>query len=389
MCFRLSYESYKNDKREKMKPMKSSIAIAEIVSNCKPDIIACYPITPSTHIAEELNNYYVNGKIKKYIAVESEFAAISILVGASAAGGRTFSVTSSQGLALMHEVLFATAGMRLPVVMMVANRSLSAPLSIWNDHQDSISQRDSGWIQIYCETNQEAVDTLPVLYKTAENMMIPGMICIDGYFLTHIVEQIDVPKERDISKFLPKFKNNYKLDPENPISLGVYASPETYQEFREDIDRDLRKVERLYDKMDKEFGKLINRAHGVIETYKTDDAERVIVAMGSVCGNIKEVVDKLRKNGERVGLLKIRLFRPFPSKTIANILSDKKIGVFEKDVSLGGSHPLYADVCSSVQDSKFVSSFVGGFAGRDITLKDVKYMFDLLKNNKAVKKWVG
>jgi pyruvate ferredoxin oxidoreductase alpha subunit len=372
-----------------METMQSSTAITETVANCRPDIVACYPITPSTHIAEDLNKYYVNGKIKKYIAVESEFAAISVLVGASAAGGRTFSATSSQGLALMHEVLFASAGMRLPIVIVVANRSLSAPLSIWNDHQDSISQRDSGWMQLYCETNQEAVDSLPVMYRLAEHLMIPGMVCIDGYFLTHIVEQIDLPTKEQINKFLPEFSSRYKLDPKNPISLGVYAAPETYQEFREDLDTDIRKAEEKYIKLDREFGKITGRSHSIVEAYKTEDAERVLVAMGSVCGNIKEVVDRLRERREKVGMLKIRLFRPFPSDKVASILSGRKVGVFEKAVSLGAPYPLYADVRASVSGAKLVSSFAGGFAGRDVTPENIEYMFNSLKKGKPVREWIG
>jgi len=374
-----------------MNTVEGSKAVAEAVVNCAPDVVACFPITPSTHIAEELNKAYMDGKLKAYVTVESEFSAISVLAGASAAGARTFSTTSSQGLALMHEVLFAAAGMRLPIVMVVANRSLSAPLSIWCDNQDSISERDSGWVQLYCETNQEVIDTVPLAYKIAEKLLLPVMVCMDGFYLTHAVEQLEVPDKTIIKKFLPSFSPKLKLDTKNPITLGVYAKPEHYQDFRNDLDDDVHASKEIIMKMNKEWDKIIGRScsNGLIEQYKLNDAERILVAMSSVCGNIKEAVDILREKGEKVGLLRIKSFRPFPYEEVNKSLAGKKhVGVIEKDMSAGAHPPLYVDVVSSFdKETVPVSSFIGGLGGRDITVDHIIKLFEKLKQ-KPTKQWI-
>lgn len=371
------------------KTLEGSAAIAETVKNCNPNVVACYPITPSMHIAEELDKFYVNGEIKKFLAVESEFAALSVLIGASAAGGRTFTATSSQGLELMHEALFNVSGMRLPILMVIGNRAVSAPLNIWCDHQDSISQRDTGWIQIYCESNQEACDTIPLAYKLSESLLIPAMVCIDGYYLTHAVEQINLLSKDDVKKFLPDFNPKIKLDPDNPLTLGTYAFPEHYQLFREDLDKDMKKAKDKFIKLDKEFGKIFGRSYGCVDSYNLGNADYVIVGMGSVMGNVKEVVDSLRKKGKKVGALRVRLFRPFPSEQIKKFLEGKIIGVFEKDLSLGGMPPLYLEVAEALKNSSAkISSFVGGLGGRDITLKHIEHMFSKLESGKEVKEWI-
>lgn len=367
-----------------IKTLEGSKAISDTVKNCNPDVVACYPITPSVHIAEELAKHYANGGIKRFIAVESEFAAISVLMGASAAGGRTFTATSSQGLELMHEALFAAAGMRLPIVMVVGNRAVSAPLNIWNDHQDSVSQRDTGWVQIYCESNQEACDTVPMAYRLAESLMIPVMICVDGYYLTHAVEQIDMLSEGDIKKVLPNFNPSIKLDPKNPLTLGVYATPDDYQNFREDLATDIISSKETLEKIEKEFSRLFGRSYSCIEKYKSDDAEKVIVAMGGVMGNIKEVVDRLREKGEKVGAVRVRLFRPFPYEELKKALEGKKVIVFEKAISLGAAPPLYEEVTESLGSSSNVSSFTGGLGGRDITFEHIEKLFA----SKETKGWI-
>src|SRR3990167_2236576 len=213
--------------------------------NCKLDVVACYPITPTTHLTEELNKYYADGKIPEYITVESEFSAISALIGASATCARTFTTTGGQGLLYMHEPLFSAAGMRLPIVMLVGNRAVSSPLNIWNDEQDSISQRDTGWIQIFCKNNQEAVDSVPQAFYIAEKVLLPVMVCVDGHYLTHAVEQVDVADQKIVDEFLPPYKYPLKLDPENPVSLGVYANPTHYQMFREDVFNDMESSKEL------------------------------------------------------------------------------------------------------------------------------------------------
>ncbi|MCD6279783.1 pyruvate ferredoxin oxidoreductase [Candidatus Micrarchaeota archaeon] len=379
------------------KTIEGSIAVAETVINSEPDVIACFPITPSTHIAEHLDKAYTNGRVKSFVAVDSEFAAISTIVGASAAGARAFSTTSSQGLALMHEVLFAAAGLRLPLVMVVANRSLSAPLSIWNDHQDTMSERDSGWIQFYCESNQEVVDTIPLAYKVAEENQLPAMVCMDGFYLTHAVEQIIIPNHDDIIGFIGKYNPKIKLDPDNPVAMGVYAKPEHYQAFRVNLDRDMFKVKSSIVKHTNDWYGKLNRVHdnGLFEDYYASDADYVLIAVSSVCGNIKETVDKLREKGERVGLLRIKTFRPFPYKEVFDVIKNSRsVGVFEKSLSMGAYTPIYQDVLTSLNISSDdkrdipLSSFIGGLGGRDIIEEHIIEMFKQIRKEKPIRDYV-
>ncbi len=288
----------------------------------------------------------------------------------------------------MHEVLYAVAGMRLPIVMCVANRSLNSPLGIWCDHQDVMPERDSGWIILFCESNQEAVDTIPQAYKLAESLLLPVMVCIDGFYLTHAVEQIDVPSKELVQNFLPKFKPEFKLDTENPVTLGIYSTPQYLQSFREGIAKDMDEAREPIKKIGEEFSKLVGREYGngLIENYKCDDAERIIIAMASFCGNIKEAIDELREKGEKVGLLRVKCYRPFPYKDVRKIIENKKIGVFDRAVTLGGHPPLYTDVLASIYDSEkpketLISSFIGGIGGKDVTVEDAKKIFEELKDN--------
>ncbi len=373
-----------------IKTLEGSKAIAEVVRNCEPEVVACYPITPSTHIAEEMNKYYANGEIKTFIAVESEFSALSALVGGAAAGARTFTTTSSQGLLLMHEVLFNAAGMRLPIVMVVANRAVSAPLSIWNDEQDSISQRDTGWIQLYCKNNQEAVDTIPQAYEIAESTQLPVMVCIDGHYLTHAVEQIEIPEKKEIEEWLPKPKPPFILDPENPISLGVYANPTHYQNFREDLHADLQKAREKIVETGKRFGEKFGRAYGLFEEYHSKEAEFVLLGLGSVMDNVKAVVDELRKEGEKIGALHLRCFRPFPGEELKKALAGKIVGVVERDLSLGAKPPVYTEVFEAVRDTgAIVSSFHGGMGGRNITRTEIRELFKKLETKKPLDEWIA
>ena len=376
------------------KTIEGSLAVAEVVKNCEPDVAACYPITPSTHIAEELANFYANGELKAYITTDSELSSMSACIGASAAGSRTVTVTSSQGLALMHEAVYNAAGMRLPIVMVVGNRSLSAPLNIWNDWQDSITERDSGWIQIYCENGQEAVDTVPQAFKIAESVSLPVMVCLDGFYITHAVEPVEIPTMEEIRKFLPKYSPKVKLDPSDPLTLGAYALPSHYQTFREDVHKDMLASEKEVKKVHDEYARMFGRAYGngLIEEYKSNDADRVIVSMGSFCGNAKEAVDELRSRGEKVGLVRVRLFRPFPYAALAKALEGKKsVGVFEKAYSMGAAPPLYGEVALSLLETKdkpVLSSFVGGLGGKDVTVKDVFDLYEKLKKGVKLMEWV-
>ena len=368
--------------------MEGSKLVAEAVKLCKPDVISAYPITPQTHIVETLAQLVADGKLKsKFLEVESEFSALSSVVGAVAAGSRAFTTTCSQGLALMHEVLFATAGMRLPVVMVVANRALSAPINIWNDQQDSISERDSGWIQFYVETAQEAVDTLIQAYRIAEDsrVLLPVMVCMDGFILTHIVEPANIPSKKEINEFLPEYKPNHAiLDPKNPVTLGPFAYPEPYFKLRKELSTAIDNSIDIISQVNEEFGKLFNRKYGngLIEEYK-NDKDVTIISMGSVCGTIRCVVD----SRDDVGLVKLRCYRPFPKEDLVKTLKGKKnVIVIEKNISLGlGSGSVLSeirDILYSLKDKPKVVGCVAGLGGTDIKSKDIKALIDKSKTMK-------
>lgn len=367
--------------------LEGSLAVAEIVKRCKPGVISAYPITPQTHIVEELAQIVANGELNaQFVNVESEHSAASTVLGAVAAGVRTFTATSSQGLLLMGEVVFNIAGMRLPVVMAVAARAISAPINIWNDHQDVVSLRDSGWVQLHAEDIQEAVDLHLIAYKLGEDksVMLPVMVVMDGFILTHGVETINMPSQEEVDRFLPAYKAPYKLDVEKPLTLGPLADPDYYMETRYAIQQTHKDVLNLIPKITADFAKFFGRAYnGLVEEYRTKDAERVIVAMGSVCGTIKEVIDELRKKGKKVGLLKITSYRPFPAQQVYDALKNvSKVGVVDRALSLGSAAPLASEVKATffgkAKRPKIVSSFVVGLGGRDITKDSVKEIFRLL-----------
>jgi len=372
--------------------IEGSYAVAEIIKLCRPGVIAAYPITPQTHIVEALAAMVANGELKaEFINVESEHSAASVILGASATGVRAFSATSSQGLLLMLEVIFNIAGMRLPLVITCANRSVSAPINIWNDHQDSVTIRDSGFIQFYAETNQEACDLHIQAYRLSEdpNILLPAMVCMDGYLLTHAAEVVDIPEEECVARFLPPYKPVFKLDPDEPITMGVLAGPEHYMETRfaihETLTKDvLRLIPNVVDEFEKVFGR---RSGGLIEGYRIEDAKEVIVAKGSVVGTIKEVVDEMRGEGKKVGVLKIITYRPFPGEAVYNSLKGiERIGVLEKSISLGSGGPLYTDLKSVFQGRKSsskVSGFIAGLGGRDITKESIREVFARLSGEQV------
>ncbi|MBN2126887.1 MAG: pyruvate ferredoxin oxidoreductase [Candidatus Diapherotrites archaeon] len=376
--------------KERNLTVSGSNAAARSALMCRPEVVAAYPITPTTHVAEKMARYYADGKLKKFIPVEAEFSAISALVGATAAGSRSFSVTGGQGLLLMHEVLHAAAGMRLPLVMLVGNRAVSAPLNIWNDEQDTISQRDVGWIQLYAKSNQEVVDLMPQAFFIAEKTLIPVMVCVDGFFLTHAVEQIIIPSQKQVDDFLPKFKLKDKLDSKNPISLGVYAGPEHYQLFREDLQNDFFNSMKVIEEASDKWKKISGRGYGLTDEFKCSDAEKIIVSLGSMTLNAIAVAKELRSKGEKVGVLHIRSYRPFPREKIKKILAGKKIGVIDRAISLGAEAPLYVEVSEALQGTNsIISSFYGGLGGRSITRKEFTELFKKLDSVKPIKKWIG
>ena len=356
--------------------LEGSHAIAQIIKNIKPAVVSAYPITPQTHIVEDLEKMKAEGEADfEYIRAESEFAAASIVLGASATGVRTYTATCAQGLLLMAEVIFDIAGMRLPVVMTVANRAISAPINIWNDQQDAVTVRDSGWISLYAETNQEAVDLHILAYKLAEQNLIPVMVNMDGFVLTHTYEGVEIPTTAQIKKFLPDYHPNPEmiLDVKNPRSLGTFAPPDQYTEIRQELNADLKNSEKDIKKVSAEFKKVFGRQLGLVEEYKVKDADTVFVAMGSVCGTIKEAIDGLGKN-KKVGLLKIISFRPFPADEIINSLSKaKKIIVIDKSLSLG-TEGILANELKAAAYGKLKAKIEGevvGLGGRDITQQSI------------------
>jgi len=367
--------------------LEGSQAVARIIQLCKPGVISAYPITPQTHIVEELAQMVADGHLNaRFVNVESEHSAASVVLGASATGVRVFTATSSQGLLYMAEVLFNIAGLRLPVVLTCANRSVSAPINIWNDHQDSVSLRDSGWVQLFAEDIQEAADFHLIAYRLAEDktMMLPVMVCMDGFILTHGIESVEIPTQEQVDTFLPTYQPLYKLDPENPVTIGPLVDPEYYMETRYAIQETHKEGLKLIPKITAEFSRVFGRTYnGLIEEYRTKDAERVIVGMGSVCGTIKEVVDELRAKGKKVGLLKITSYRPFPGSQIYEALKNiPKVGVIDRALSLGSYAPLASEVKAvffgKTKKPKIISSFILGLGGRDITKYSIKEIFRLL-----------
>jgi len=376
--------------------IEGSYAIAKTVKLCRPGVISAYPITPQTHIVEGLAQIVADGELKaEFINVESEHSAASVVLGASATGVRAYTATSSQGLLLMAEVIFNIAGMRLPLVLTCANRAVSAPINIWNDHQDSVTVRDSGWIQFYAESVQEACDLHIQAYKISEDhgIQLPVMICIDGYILTHAGEVTDIPSQEEVDKFLPPFNALHKLDVANPITLGVLGDPEHYMETRYAIQETMKDVLKIIPKVASDFKKAFGRAAGgFVETYKTEDAEKVLVAKGSVVGTMKDVVDELRGEGQKVGVVKVITHRPFPEEAIFNALKGiKHAGVVEKSVSLGAYGPLYTDIKALFQGkdkAPHINGFVIGLGGRDITKNSIREIFDKLSAKGPVNEFI-
>lgn len=368
--------------KQKMVVVEGSYAVANAVRVCKPNVISAYPITPQTHIVEELSKFMADGEIPncEYINVESEFSALSALVGSSAVGARSYSATTSQGLELMHEVLFNVAGMRLPIVMTVANRAVSAPINIWNDHQDSISQRDTGWIQLYAENIQEVSDMTAQAFKISEDrdVMMPCMTCMDGFILSHVYEPLVLLEQEITDEFLPPFRPERILDSKNPLTFGAFADPNFYTEFRYQQERAmqnaLKKIEdtanEFYDMYGRHFG-------GLIDEYRTEDADIIIMAMGSIIGTIKDVIDRLRERNVKVGLLKVRAFRPFPAEAIMNVIRDVKVVVvLDKNISLGmNAGALFIETKSVLYNTDIDVPVIGymiGQGGRDVPMSTIE-----------------
>lgn len=372
--------------KSKMVVVEGSYAVAHAVKTCRPNVISAYPITPQTHIVEDLSQFMADGEIQncEYINVESEFSALSALVGSSAAGARCYSATTSQGLELMHEVLFNISGMRLPVVMTIANRAVSAPISIWNDHQDAISQRDTGWLQLYAENTQEISDMTAQAYKISEDkdILMPAMTCMDGFILSHVYEPVVLLEQDLTDEFLPAYEPEQVLDPKNPLSFGAFADPNYYTEFRYLQEQAMQKALKKIEDVANEFYDVYGRYYGgLIDEYRTDDADIIVMAMGSIVGTIKDVIDRLRDRNVKVGVLKVRSFRPFPVDAIKNVVKDAKVVVvLDKNISLGlNEGALFTETKSSLYNTDIRIPVVGymvGHGGRDIKVDTISKIID-------------
>ena len=379
-----------------LKQIEGSHAVAHVVAQCRPHVISAYPITPQTHIVEELADIVGAGQLDaEFVNVESEFSAASVVLGASAAGARAYTATSSQGLLLMSEVIYCIAGMRLPIVLTCANRAISAPLSIWNDQQDSMAVRDAGWIQLHAEDNQEASDLHIQAFKIAEQTFLPVMVCMDGFILTHAFEPVDIPEQKEVDDFLPAFKPRHIVDPRWPRGIGLFADPRFYMETRYILHRALEKSEETIKEVSSEFAKAFGRkSGGFIKTYKLEEADVAIISMGSVVGTIKELIDQLEEEGKKVGLLQICSYRPFPRKEVYRALKDKmNIVVLEKCISLGRGGILASDVRWSFpraeKKDRDISSFVAGLGGRNISIDDLRYMVEKVEKEPVEFEFLG
>ena len=362
-----------------LKQVEGSKAVADAVACCRPEVICAYPISPQTHIVEGLSRLVKAGDLQncEFVNVESEFAAMSVAIGASAAGARTYTATASQGLLFMVEAVFNASGLGLPIVMTVANRAIGGPINIWNDHSDSMSQRDSGWIQLYAETNQEAADLHVQAFRIAEELSLPVMVCMDGFILTHASERVDIPEQEQVDTFLPPFSPRQVLDPDDPVSIGAMVGPEAFMEVRYMAHaKTLRALETIPE-VAQDFQAIFNRdSGGLVRSYHCEDAETVIMALGSVLGTIKDVVDELSAKGASIGVLGIITFRPFPFDAVRDALKNaKRVVVIEKAFSIGIGGIVSENVKDAVSGNTPIYTVIAGLGGRPITKSSLQALF--------------
>lgn len=363
-------------------------AVAYGVKLCRPNVIAAYPITPQTIVVERLSEMAQSGELKcEYLNVESEYSALSALMGASAVGARTFTATSSQGLLYMAECLHYASGGRFPIVMMNANRSLALPWNIYGDQRDSLSLLDCGWIQVYAEDAEESLDLVIQAFRIAEDKRVkaPFMINLDGFVLTHTYESVAIPRQEDVDAFLPAFSTTNKMDLDNPVNMGFSSTPNDNMEFKYIQHKAMLDAKSVIKEVGDEFERAFGRGYGALtDRYKTEDADTILVTLGSITSTARAVVDELRSEGQKVGLCKIRYMRPFPYEDIAS-LGAKAIGVLEKDISFGFEGTVFTNVNSALMRAgkcpKTVN-FIAGLGGRSISKGDIRGMFDTLKRAK-------
>ena len=364
-----------------LRQIEGSQAVAAAVGLCRPEVICAYPISPQTHIVEGLGEMVKSGELTEceFINVESEFAAMSVAIGASAAGARAYTATASQGLLYMVEAVYNASGLGLPIVMTVANRAIGSPINIWNDHSDSMSQRDCGWIQLFAETNQEALDLHILAFKLAEELSLPVMVCMDGFILTHAYERLDIPSQEQVDAFLPPYEPRQVLDPREPVSIGAMVGPEAFMEVRYLAHAKQMQALARIPELATEFKAVFGReSGGLMHTYRADDAETIIVAMGSVLGTIKDTIDEMREDGHRIGALAITSYRPFPGKQVREVLKGaRRVVVLEKSMAVGIGGILASDIRLALSELPVADyAVIAGLGGRSITKSSLRSLFE-------------
>jgi pyruvate ferredoxin oxidoreductase alpha subunit len=355
-----------------LKQIEGSRAVAEAVAMCRPQVICAYPITPQTHIVEALSAMVKKDELTaEFLNVESEFAAMSVAIGASAAGARAYTATASQGLLYMSEAVWNAAGLGLPIVMTVANRAIGAPINIWNDHSDAMSQRDAGWLQLYAETSQEALDLHIQAFRIAEELSVPVMVCMDGFLLTHASERADIPEQAQVDAFLPRYEPRQVLDPGDPVSIGAMVGPEAFTEVRYLAHERMQQALGVIQATAADFATGFGRdSGGLVRPYRTDDAEIIVVALGSVLGTLKDAVDELRAGGLRIGVLGIISFRPFPAAAVREALAGaRRVVVLERALAPGSGGIVTADIRAAADTD--IRTVIAGLGGRAVTRKSL------------------
>ncbi len=354
----------------------------------RAEVVAAYPITPQTQTVEKISEMVASGEMAaEFIKVESEHSAMAACIGASSAGARTFTTTSSQGLALMHEMLHWAGGARRPIVMVNVNRAMAPGWNIWSDQNDSLSQRDTGWMQVYCESNQEVLDTIIQSYKISETVLLPTMVCLDAFILSHTYEIVDIPDQDSVDAFLPGYDPEYKLDVDHPMTFGALMPPNYYYEMRYKIHEAMMEAKSVIAEVSEEFYQIFGRKYDLVEDYRCDDAETIMIASAAIASTAKDVIDSLRDAGESVGLARVRVFRPFPEEEIRDIVKTaKNVGVIDRNISFGHEGIFFTETKATLYNMPYsprVCGFIAGLGGRDVTPEDIEEMIHLTASGQA------
>lgn len=368
------------------KILTGNYTVSQAVKLSRVEVIAAYPITPQTSVVEKLSEWNASGELKaRFIKVESEHSAMASCIGASAAGARVFTATSAQGLALMHELLHWTVGARLPIVLVNVNRAMAAPWTVWCDHNDSLAQRDTGWLQFYCESNQEVLDSVIQAYRISEEIQLPSMIMMDGFFLSHTSEPVDIPDQKDVDTYLPRREAPYTLDVDDPHTFYGGTVPQYYAEMRYKIQKTMEEARGVVNKAALEFKETFGRSYNPLEFYRTEDAGTLIVSSGTMAGTARCVVDELRDEGYSVGAARIRIFRPFPVEEIRQAFGGvHKVGVIDRNISFGQTGIIFQEIKSVLYTEKerpLLFGFIAGLGGRDVTMPTIRRAFEYMNTH--------